>query len=43
MALLPGHVVALCGQAGGGEGGKVYSLSWWKMCVETVIDHSEKW
>ena len=43
MALLSGHVVALCGQAGGGEGGKVHSLFWWKKCVETLIDHLEEW
>ena len=36
MALLPRHVVALCGQAGRGEGGKVHSLFWWKKCVETL-------
>ena len=43
MALLPRHVVALCGQAGRGEGGKVHSLFWWKKCVETLIDHLEEW
>ena len=36
MALLPRHVVALCGQASRGEGGKVHSLFWWKKCVETL-------
>ena len=36
MALLPRHVVDLCGQAGGGEGGKVHSFFWWKKCVETL-------
>ena len=43
MALLPRHVVALCGQAGRGEGGKVHSLFWWKKCVETLIVHLEEW
>ena len=43
MALLSRHVVALCGQAGRGEGGKVHSLSWWKKFVETLIDNLEEW
>ena len=37
MALLPRHVVALCGHAGGGEGGKVHSLSWWKKSMLNPI------